>query len=45
MDMQGVRTWINCQCMDIYVYLRWRSHLDIHGYAKWIMDTYGYLDG
>ncbi len=34
----GYTVWMN-------VYLRWRSHLNTHGYAKWKMDMYGYLDG
>jgi hypothetical protein len=38
----GYTVWI---IMDMYVYLRWRSLLDIHGYAKWKMDMNGCLDG
>jgi hypothetical protein len=38
-----VRTSI--YCMDMFVYLRWRSHLNTHGNAKWNMDMYGYLEG
>ncbi len=45
MDMQVVSTWIYSGCLDIPAYQRWRSHLNIHGYAKWNMDINGYLDG
>jgi hypothetical protein len=42
MDMQVVSIWI--YCMDIHVYLKWRSyiiHIDIH---PWIsMDIFGYI--
>jgi hypothetical protein len=26
---------------DMSVYLRWKSHLNTHGYAKWNMDMNG----
>jgi hypothetical protein len=48
--IQQITNWI-CKWLEhgytvwIWMYLRWRSHLNTHGYAKWNMDMNGYLDG